>query len=267
MNVPDIPPLAHLAREHNIPLVVDATLIPPSIAQTGRLGADIVIHSTSKFINGHGTAIGGALIDTGNYNWGKGAFPDIRQLARRAGILAFLAHLRTVIYRDLGGCPAPMNSFLMLQGLETLVPRMQIHCSNALRLAGFLAGHPDVAWVNYPALPGSVYRERVEDFFDGNAGGVLAFGLGDKARSIGFINSLTLAKNMTNLGDAKTLVLHPATTIFHEYGPEERERMGVFDDSIRVSVGIEDYEDIQIDFEQAIENAVRGRAGVAAATT
>jgi O-acetylhomoserine (thiol)-lyase len=148
MDVPDIPAVSKIAREVNIPLIVDSTVTPPVLFRPGQFGADIVVHSTSKFINGHGTAIGGAIIDTGNYNWRKGAFDDIKHLSARVGQLAFLWHLRNVIYRDLGGCPAPMNSFLMLQGLETLPGRMLKHCENAKRLAQFLQAHPRVSWVN-----------------------------------------------------------------------------------------------------------------------
>lgn len=267
MDVPDLPSLADLAHKHNVPLVVDSTLTPPSIVQTGRFGADIVIHSTSKFINGHGTAVGGALIDTGNYDWSNGVFPDVKQLSRRAGQLAFLAHLRRMVYRDLGGCPAPMNSFLMLQGLETLDPRMGLHCENALRLAEYLDIHPKVAWVNYPGLPRSSHYERVKRLFGGLAGGVLTFGLGDKARAMTFASALKLARNMTNLGDAKTLVLHPASTIFLEYEPDERQRMGVPEDMLRVSVGIEDFEDIKADFDQAIEAASVAASDKCALTT
>ncbi len=138
MDVPDIPAIAQIAREANIPLVVDNTLTTPALFKPGEFGADIVIHSTSKFINGHGTAIGGAIIDTGNYDWRKGVFEDIKKLSERVRQLAFLSHLRNLIYRDLGGCPAPMNSFLMLQGLETLSVRMSRHCENAGKLTEYL---------------------------------------------------------------------------------------------------------------------------------
>jgi O-acetylhomoserine (thiol)-lyase len=252
MNVPDIEGIAQVAHEHNIPLVLDSTLTPPPIMQAGPFGAGIVVFSTSKYINGHGTAIGGALIDTGNYDWGRGLFPDLRQAALRLGRFAFLGHLRKVIYRDLGGCPAPMNSFLMLQGLETLVPRMELHCANAHNLATRLSAHPQVAWVNYPGLPSSPYNDRTVRGFGGRAGGMLTFSLGTRQRAMAFINALRLAKNMTNIGDAKTLVLHPATTIYQEYTEEERNAVGVHDDMLRVSVGIEDIDDIIEDFEQAI---------------
>ena len=255
MDVPDISAIADIAHKANIPFVVDNTLTTPAIFKPGAVGADIVIHSTSKFINGHGTAIGGAIIDTGNYDWRKGVFEDIKKLSGKVGQLAFLSHLRNLIYRDLGGCPAPMNSFLMLQGLETLSCRMIKHCENAKNLAKFLQTHPKVSWVNYPGLEDNDFYSRVAKLFDGCGSGLLTFGLDTKKRAFKFIDSLKLAKNSANLGDAKTLVLHPASTIFHEFSAIEKEKMGVTADMIRVSVGIEDFEDIKADFEQAFEKS------------
>ncbi len=255
MDVPDIPAIAELAKKANIPLVVDSTLTTPTLFKPGDFGADIVVHSTSKFINGHGTAIGGAIIDTGNYDWRKGAFEDIKKLSEKLRQLAFLSHLRNLIYRDLGGCPAPMNSFLMLQGLETLPGRMAKHCENAKKLAQYLQNHSKVSWVNYPGLAENPFSERVKKLFNGHAGGLLTFGLGDKKTVFGFIDSLKLVKNLANLGDAKTLALHPASTIFHEFSDEQKQKMAVKEDMVRVSTGIEDFEDIRDDFEQAINNS------------
>ena len=255
MDVPDIPAIAEIAHKANIPFVVDNTVTTPFLMKPVKFGGDIVIHSTSKFINGHGTAIGGAIIDTGNYDWRKGPFEDIKQLSEKVGQLAFLAHLRNLIYRDLGGCPAPMNSFLMLQGLETLSGRMAKHCENAEKLAQFLQAHPKVCWVNYPALPDNKFHSRVNKLFGGRGGGLLTFGLGDKQKAFRCIDSLKLAKNLANLGDAKTLVIHPASTIFHEFSADEKQQMGVTEDIVRVSVGIEDFEDIRADFKQAIEKS------------
>jgi len=257
MDVPDVPAVAEIARKAGIPLIVDNTVTTPVVCKPRDFGADVVVHSTSKFINGHGTAIGGAIIDTGNYNWRQGPFEEIKDISQRMGQLAFLWYLRNVIYRDLGGCPAPMNSFLMLQGLETLPGRMARHCENAERLAKFLQSHSGVSWVDYPGLETSRFNQRVRKFFAGRAGGLLTFGLGDKQKAYEFIGNLKLAKNLANLGDAKTLVLHPASTIFHEFDAVELGPMGVTDDMIRVSVGIEDFEDIKADFEQAIERTFR----------
>ena len=255
MDVPDIPAIAEIAHKANIPFIVDNTVTTPFLMKPVKFGGDIVIHSTSKFINGHGTAIGGAIVDTGNYDWRKGPFEDIKQLSEKAGQLAFLAHLRNLIYRDLGGCPAPMNSFLMLQGLETLSGRMSKHCENAEKLAQFLQAHPKVCWVNYPALPDNEFHSRVNKLFGGRGGGLLTFGLGDKQKAFRCIDSLKLVKNLANLGDAKTLVIHPASTIFHEFSADEKQQMGVTEDIVRVSVGIEDFEDIRADFKQAIEKS------------
>jgi len=255
MDVPDIPAIAEVAHGANIPLVVDSTVTTPVLVKPGAFGADIVVHSTSKFINGHGTAIGGAIVDTGNYDWSRGPFEQVRELAAKTGRLAFLAYLRNLVYRDLGGCPAPSNSFLMLQGLETLEARMARHCENARRLAEYLADNPRVEWVNYPGLAGSKFSARVRKLFAGRGGGLLSFGLADKKTAFAFIDSLKLARNTANLGDAKTLVIHPGSTIFAEFSESERKQMGVGADMVRVSVGIEDFEDIRADFEQAISRA------------
>ncbi|MHC4186936.1 MAG: O-acetylhomoserine aminocarboxypropyltransferase/cysteine synthase family protein [Planctomycetota bacterium] len=255
MDIPDIKSIAEIAHQARVPLIVDNTLTTPFLIKPKDFGADIVVHSTSKFINGHGTAIGGAIIDTGNYNWANGLFPDIQELTDKVGQLAFLAYLRNLTYRDLGGCPAPMNSFLMLQGLETLPIRIKKHCENASKLARCLKSNQKVSWVNYPGLKDNQFNQRVNTLFGGHGGGLLTFGLGDKLKAFKFIDSLKLGKNLANLGDAKTLVIHPASTIFHEFSVEERLQMGVYDDMVRVSVGIEDYEDIKQDFEQAIEQS------------
>ncbi len=257
MDVPDLRAIAEVAHRANLPLVVDNTVTTPILIRPGEFGADLVVHSTSKFINGHGTAIGGAIIDTGNYDWRNGPFPDTKRLAQSTGRLAFLSHLRNRICRDLGGCPAPMNSFLMLQGLQTLPMRMAGHCANAESLARFLSGHPEVSWVNYPGLPDSPYFDRASRQFGGRGGGLLTFSLGSRDRAFRFIAALKLARNMANLGDAKTLVIHPASTIFHEFGPEELRQMRIDEDMIRVAVGIEDFEDIRKDFQQAIEQGGR----------
>ena len=189
--------------------------------------------------------------------WAASPFAKIKQWAQRAGQMAFLAYLRNTIYRDLGACPAPMNSFLMLQGLETLPMRMALHCSNAQHMAEFLEAHAQVAWVNYPGLPTSPFHERTQQQFKGSGGPLLTFGLDSRERAFRFIDSLTLAKNLANLGEAKTLVIHPASTIFHEFDAAQRMAMGVSDDMVRVSVGIEDPTDITADFKQALKEATR----------
>lgn len=248
MDVADIEAIAKITKAKNIPLMVDSTVTTPALIQPGKFGADIVIHSTSKYINGHGTAMGGAIVDTGNYNWKDGKFDDIAKLAKRAGQFAFLAKLRNLVYRDIGVCPAPMNSFLMLQGLETLGARMDIHCNNALRVAEFLSGQQDVGNVRYPGLATHENNDMTKKYFDGKGGGLLTFELADREKAFAFIDGLKLAKTAANLGDAKTLVIHPASTIYQEFSDQQRARVGVTDGLIRVSVGIEDVEDIIEDF-------------------
>ena len=254
MDVPDLPAIASVAHEARVPLVVDNTVTTPILVQPGKWGADIVVHSVSKFINGHGNSIGGAIIDTGNFDWRNGVFEDIAQLAKRAGKLAFLAHLRTLIYRDLGCCPSPFNSFLHLTGIEGLALRMEAHCRNALALAEYLSVNPKVQWVNYPGLKTSPYYEVADRLFGGQFGGILTFGLGSAESAYKLIDKLSLAQNLANIGDSKTLVIHPASTIFSEFAPEERSAMGVPDDLIRVSVGVESTRDIIADFESALHN-------------
>jgi len=252
MDVPDLEALAAIAREAGLPLIADSTLTTPCLIRPGEFGAAVVIHSTSKFIDGHGNAIGGAIVDTGRYDWTR--FPSRRmgERARRFGPFAFLAFLREEVHRDLGGCPSPFNSFLHLEAIESLPVRMERHCANALSLARWLEAHPRVRWVKYPGLESSRYRERAARLFGGRFGGLLAFGLEDRQAAFRCIDGLRLAQRLANLGDAKTLVIHPASTIFHEFSAEERAAMGIGDEMIRVSVGLEDVEDIQEDFERAL---------------
>ncbi len=253
MVVPDLPAIADIAHAAGIPLIVDST-VTPILLRAGDWGADIVIHSVSKFINGHGNSIGGAIVDTGRFDWFNGPFEDIRTLSRKAGNLAFLAHLRTLIYRDLGCCPSPFNSFLHLTGIEGLSLRMEAHCRNAQALAEYLSAHPKVTWVNYPGLPSNPYHEVAARLFGGRFGGILTFGTGSADASEGLIDRTRLSQNLANIGDSKTLIIHPASTIFREFPPEEREAIGVPDDLIRVSVGVESINDIIADFESALND-------------
>ncbi len=255
MDVPDMPAIAEIAHAAGVPLVVDGTVTTPLLVKPGDHGADVVIYSTSKYVNGHGTAIGGAIVDTGNFDWSQSRVEDIRDLVPVVGRMAFLKYQRSIVHRDLGGCASPTNSFYMLQGLESLGPRMERHCGNALALAGYLDAHPDVPWVNYPGLADSPFFGRTEELFGGQAGGLVTFGLGTIERAYGFIDALRLAKVAANIGDAKTLVIHPASTIFSEFGDDLCSRSGVTDDMVRVSVGIEDFDDIRNDFAQAIDTA------------
>ncbi len=252
MDVPDLAALSQVTRAAGIPLVVDATVTTPALMRARDWGADLVVHSTTKFINGHGTAIGGALIDTGHYDWSTSPFEHIRALAEVQGKLALLAYLRTATYRDLGPAAAPMNSFLIAQGLETLPVRMARHCDNALALARFLDKHSLVDWVNYPGLPESPYYKLAQRQYQGRGGALLTLSLGTRERAFRFIDSLGLALNQTNIGDAKTLVIHPASTIYHDFTPADKRAAGVSEDLVRVSVGLEEPDDIRNDFEQAL---------------
>uniref|UniRef100_C6DYK3 O-acetylhomoserine aminocarboxypropyltransferase n=1 Tax=Geobacter sp. (strain M21) TaxID=443144 RepID=C6DYK3_GEOSM len=255
MDVPDIAAFAAIARKHGIPLMVDATVSTPYLARSKELGADIIVHSTSKYINGTANSIGGAIIDAGSFNWQSPKFPHFEEFYRRYRGFAFTARVRKLIHKDFGACAAPLNSFLLGEGLETLSLRMERHCANALQVARFLQAHEKVAWVNYPGLDDSPFHEVAKRQFDGRFGGLLTFGLADRAAAFRVINNLRLAKNLANIGDTKTLVIHPASTICADYTPEVKALMGVSEEQVRVSVGIEDIEDILEDFAAALEEA------------
>lgn len=248
MDVPDIPAIAQLARQAGVPLMVDATVTTPYLATGQALGADIVVHSTSKFINGTGSAIGGAIIDLGRFDWQSPKYPHFETFFKKYRGFAFTARVRKLIHKDFGACPAPMNSFLLAQGIETLALRVERHCSNALQLADFLQAHPKVAWVNYPGLTGNPYHQVAEKLYGDKFGGVLTFGLADKSAAFRFINGVRLARNLANIGDTKTLVIHPASTICADFGEEEKRLMGVGEEMVRVSTGIENINDIIEDF-------------------
>jgi O-acetylhomoserine (thiol)-lyase len=253
MDVPDIPAIAQLAREAGVPLMVDATVTTPCLATGKALGADVVVHSTSKFINGTGSAIGGVIVDMGRFDWQNGKFPHFEPFFKKYRGFAFSARVRKLIHKDFGACAAPMNSFLLSEGIETLALRMERHCSNALQLARFLQGHAQVAWVNYPGLADNPYHQVAERLYADKFGGVLTFGLADKTAAFRFINGLKLARNLANIGDAKTLVIHPASTICADFGPEEKHLMGVGEELVRVSTGIENINDIIEDFQLSLE--------------
>lgn len=254
LDVPDLAALAAIAREAGVPLVVDATVTTPVLGRVKELGADIIVHSTSKYINGTGSAIGGAIIDCGTFDWRRESYPHFEPFVKKFRQFAFTARARKLIHKDLGACPAPLNSFLFAEGIETMALRMERHCDNALRLAEFLAVHPKVAWVNYPGLASSPWHETAETQFGGRYGALLTFGLADKAAAFRCIDGLRLAKNLANIGDAKTLVIHPASTICADFGPEEKALMGVSEEMIRVSVGIEAIDDIIEDFAESLEH-------------
>lgn len=253
MDVPDIAALAGIARKAGIPLILDATVTSPYLARGRDLGADLVIHSTSKYINGTGSTIGGAIVDNGTFNWQSPLFPHFEVYVKKYRQFAFTARLRKLMHKDLGACPAPMNSFLLTEGIETLALRLDRHCSNALALARFLRNHPRVAWVNYPGLEDSTFHDIAKRQFGGKFGGLLTFGLSGQPEAFRLINGLKLARNLANIGDAKTLVIHPASTICVDYPPDQRLLLGVSDELVRVSVGLEHQDDIIGDFSQSLD--------------
>jgi len=270
-NVDDFEALAQIAHDAGIPLIVDNTTMSPYLFNPIRHGADVVVHSLTKYVGGHGTSIGGAVIDGGTFDWGNGKFPGFtepdpsyhglvywdafRDLAGM-GNVAYGFKLRVQLLRDLGPCLSPFNAFLFLQGLETLHVRMPRHCENAQRVAEFLEAHDCVSWVNYPGLPSHRDHGRAMRYMPKGQGGIIGFGIkGGLTAGKRFIDSVKLASHLANLGDSKTLVLHPASTAHSQLNEEQRRAAGVSDDYIRLSVGIEDVEDIKEDIDQALRQA------------
>jgi len=261
-NVDDFEALAKIAHDNSLPLIVDNTVATPALFRPIEHGADIVCYSLTKFIGGHGTSIGGAVVDSGNFDWSSGRFeefttpdPSYHGLVyhEALGNLAYILKMRITLLRDMGPCLSPFNSFLFLQGLETLHVRMPRHCENALKVAQFLESHPQVSWVNYPGLPSHPDYERAKKYLPTGQGAILGFGIkGGKEAGARFIDSVQLASHLANIGDAKTLVIHPATTTHQQLSAEEQQAAGVTPDFVRVSVGIEDAEDIIADLDQAL---------------
>lgn len=252
LDVPDIKAIAELATARGIVLAVDNTVTTPVLIQPGKLGANIVIHSTSKFINGHGNAIGGIIVDCGNFDWSNRRYDQVATLNKRAGNFAFLALLRNQICRDTGCCLSPFNAFLMSMGIESLGVRMERHCANAMRVATFLSLHAKVKEVRYPGLANHPDHEIAGKQFGGQYGALLTVKLHTKDNCFKFINKLKLAKNLANLGDTKTLVIHPASTFCREMSPEARQAVGVADDLARLSIGLEHADDIIADMAGAL---------------
>ena len=255
LDVPDVPTLARIAHEAGIPIMVDSTVSTPYLATGVELEADILAYSTSKYINGTGTTIGGVIIDRGVFDWNSPKFPHFAAYHTKYRAFAFSARARKLVHKDVGACAAPFNSFLLTEGIQTLALRMERHCATALTLARFLNNHSKVAWVSYPGLEDSPHHAIATKLYGGRYGGLLSFGTGDKASAFKVINGLRLAKNLANIGDTKTLVIHPASTICADYNAEEKAQMGVTEDLIRVSAGIEDCRDVVGDFKQALEAA------------
>lgn len=270
LNIPDFEKFAALAKEYDIPLIVDNTFGTGGyLFRPLEHGANIVVESSTKWIGGHGTCIGGVIIDGGNYNWGNGKYPQFTEPSEGyhglkfwevfgegnpLGLpnIAFAIRARVEGLRDFGPSQSPFNSFLLLQGIETLSLRVQRHVDNALALAQWLEQHPSVEFVDYPGLASSPYHELAKKYLQNGFGGILNFGVkGGKENAARFINSLKLVSHLANVGDAKSLAIHPASTTHEQLNEEEQTAAGVLPNQVRISVGIEHIEDIKADFEQA----------------
>jgi O-acetylhomoserine (thiol)-lyase len=267
LNVLDIEAVAQIAHQANLPLMIDNTFASPYLCRPIEHGADIVVHSATKFIGGHGTSIGGVIVDSGRFPWDSGPFPQMLEPSKgyhgirfheTFGDIAYIVKARVEALRDFGPALSPFNSFLFLQGLETLKLRMDCHSRNTLEAARYLERHPQVGWVNYPGLPSSRYHALAEKYLPRGAGAVLSFGIrGGLSAGKRFIESLKVFSHLANIGDAKSLVIHPASTTHQQLSDEEKQLCGIGDDMLRLSVGIEDIEDILWDLDQALASASR----------
>ena len=273
LNILPFAEVAKIAQEIGVPLIVDNTALSPYLNRPFEHGANIVVHSATKHIGGHGTSIGGIVVDGGNFDWGNGKFPGFTEpdmsyhglphweafkaFAPAGGAnIAFIMKMRLQFLRDVGSCLSPFNAFLLLQGLETLHLRMERHCANAMKVAQFLEAHPKVKWTNYPGLKSSKYHDLAKKYLTNGYGALVGFGLKsglDGGRK--FIDSLVLHSHVANIGDARSLAIHPASTTHSQLSAAERDSAGVTDDYVRLSVGIEDIEDILADLEQALAKA------------
>ena len=270
LGVLDIEKLAEIAHRNGLPLVVDNTIPSPYLLRPIEFGADIVVHSATKFLGGHGTSICGIIVDSGNFDWKKsGKYPELCSpdpsyngiiYSEAFGNAAYIAKARCQLLRDTGACVSPFNSFLIIQGIETLHLRMKAHSENALKVAQFLEKHECVSWVNYPGLESNASFELAKKYLPNGQGAMIGFGikggkLGGKAAGVKFIESVKLLSHLANIGDAKSLVIHPASTTHSQLSEEARLETGVSDDFIRLSIGIEDVEDIIEDINQALLSA------------
>ncbi len=261
MNVLDIEAVSKIAHEAGVPLVIDNTMASPYLCRPIEHGADIVLHSATKFLGGHGTSIGGIIIDSGKFPW-SAKYPAITEpspgyhgmkFAEVFGPLAYIIKVRVEGLRDLGPCISPFNSFLFIQGIETLAYRMEAHCKNALAVAQWLEKQPAISWVKYPGLPSSPYYALSQKYLPKGQGSIVTFGIkGGLAAGRKLIDSVKLFSHLANLGDAKSLIIHPASTTHQQLSDEQQLDAGVTKDLVRISVGIEDADDIIWDLEQAI---------------
>jgi O-acetylhomoserine (thiol)-lyase len=264
--VTDIEAIAGVAKEAGVPLVVDNTLASPYLIRPIEWGANIVVHSATKFLGGHGNSIGGLIVDGGNFDWGKGGkYPTLSEpcpsyhgmrMWETFGDMAFAITCRVLGLRDLGPALSPMNAFLILQGIETLPLRMQRHCDNSLRVAQWLKGHDKVAWVNYAGLEGDPSYNLCRTYSPKGAGAVFTFGVkGGYEAGVAMVNGVKLISHLANVGDVRSLIIHPASTTHRQLDTEQRKIAGAGDEVVRLSIGIEDVEDIIADLDQALAKA------------
>lgn len=266
-NVVDIGALAEIAHRHGVPLIVDNTVPTPYLCRPFEFGADIVVHALTKYMGGHGTTIAGIIVDSGKFPWAehKERFkrlntPDVSYhgvvYTEALGPAAYIGRARVVPLRNMGAALSPFNAFLILQGIETLALRMDRHCENAIQVATFLQKHPQVEWVNYAGLPDNPSKPLVDKYLSGKASSILSFGIkGGREAGAKFIDALQLLVRLVNIGDAKSLACHPASTTHRQLSPEELAKAGVREDMIRLSIGIEHIDDILADLEQALAAA------------
>lgn len=272
-DVPDFRAIADVAHRHGLPTIIDNTVTTPALLRPIEHGMDIVVYSTTKFIGGHGLHIGGAIVDSGRFSWASNpqkwpefCAPDpayhgmvFTEALKPVGNIAYVVHIRTHWLRDTGACMSPFAAFLFLIGLETLHLRMERHCANALAVAKFLERHPAVAWVNYPGLPSHSHHAMAKRYLPNGAGAIVGFGIkGGREAGVRLINSVKLFSHLANIGDAKSLIIHPASTTHSQLTPAEQERTGVTPEYVRLSVGLEDIDDILADLDQALRQSQRG---------
>jgi O-acetylhomoserine (thiol)-lyase len=265
INVLDIEAVAKIAHEAGVPLVIDNTFASPYLCRPMDFGADIVVHSATKFMGGHGTTMGGVIVESGRFPWDNGNFPGMTEPSRgyhgvrffeTFGDFGYTMKCRMETLRTLGSCLSPMNAFLLLQGLETLHVRMDRHVANANRVAAFLEAHPQVSWVNFPSLRSSRYFDLAQKYLPKGTGSIMTFGIkGGAQAGEKFIDACQFLSHLANVGDAKTLVIHPASTTHRQLSEEDQLKAGVSPDMIRLSVGIEDIDDILWDIASALEQA------------
>lgn len=272
-NVLDIEAVAKIAHENGLPLMIDSTFATPYVCRPIDFGADIVVHSLTKFLGGHGNSIGGIIVDSGKFDWNSGKFPQLSEpsrayhgmkFAETFGNIAYIIRARVEGLRDIGACLSPFNSFLFLQGIETLGMRMDRHLANSLAVAQHLEQHPLVGWVKYPSLPSSPYYTLAQKYTPKGAGAVFSFGLrGGYEAGRRFIDNLKLISHLANVGDARSLVIHPASTTHQQLSANEQAAAGVLPDMVRLSIGLEDLDDILWDLNQGLD-ASQGSAHSAA---